>query len=75
MKNKKLQSGFVLNSAFCDTCVFRIVGGGHPFQEGRKLHDLKEDVISLVRKIHKRSSPAACNGNLTVIYDTAVREI
>ena len=74
MKNKKLQSGFVLQSAFCDTCVFKL-DGGHKTVIGRELHELKEDIVSSVRKIHAQSSPAACNGNLTVIYDTAVREI
>lgn len=74
MKNKQYQSGFTLQSAFCDTCVFA-VEGGHKKQIGRTLHALKEEIISEMQDLHGKMKPVACNGNLTIIFNNAVREI
>lgn len=74
MKNKQYQSGFTLQSAFCDTCVFT-VEGGHKKLEGRKFYGLKEEICSAMQDLHLREGATACNGNLTIVYDTAVREI
>lgn len=68
MKRKKYQTGFVLTEAKCTECVFKA-------DKNRSFFKLKDKLIEAVQDLHNQAKPVACNGNLTILFTQAVKEI